>query len=134
MAGQRRKKKRKLRIVLHIGPLGLQSELLPAKVQFVDRPQNLAAVTRGEGQALQFVLEDWDCNQAWADGLQNLADGDLLQHLCSQQRVLAPAPEPSPERGRAIVRALSAALKQAEQEGRLTAETDESGVIKIECD
>jgi len=128
---QGKKRKRKLRIVLRIGPLGLKNELWPPEVKFVDRPQYLPAVTRGEGQALQFVLEDSDCSGPFYEALQNLGDGELLAFLQSQQWVLVKAPEPTMERCLAQVRALDQELEDALESGRLTATPDEQGILEI---
>lgn len=57
-------------LLVIIGPLGLT---YPAEVRWLSEPpENLAQYTRGEGQALLFKLEKWDCstefNAALKDG------------------------------------------------------------------
>ena len=65
--------KRKLRIVMHIGPTGLDD----TELFWTDKKEDLLGkYTRGEGQALQFVLENYDCSPNFFSALQ---DGTLLK-------------------------------------------------------
>ena len=68
-------KNRKLRVILHIGPLGLEDD---NRLYFTDREEDLYKYTRGEGQALGFVLENFDCSTEFAKALE---DGTLLFDL-----------------------------------------------------
>lgn len=60
--------KRKLRIVLRIGPWGFHGGS-PVSVYFTDRKEDLCQYTRGEGQALRFVLEDADMSPQFAEAI-----------------------------------------------------------------
>lgn len=60
--------KRKLRIVLRIGPWGFHGGS-PISVRFTDQKEDLCRYTRGEGTALQFVLEDADMSSRFAEAI-----------------------------------------------------------------
>lgn len=61
--------KRKLRIVLLIHPWGFHGGS-PISVYFTDRKEDLGRYTRGEGQALRFVLEDADLSSRFAEAIE----------------------------------------------------------------
>ena len=67
--------KRKLRLVFHVPMWGFSSGY-PMSVYFTDektfdKPHGLYALTRGEGSAFQFVLEDTDLAQGFHEALQS---------------------------------------------------------------
>ena len=66
--------KRKPRIILRIGPAGFRK--FPIRVSFTDKKEDLIEYTRGEGQALRFVLEDADCSSEFYKALQS---GEFLE-------------------------------------------------------
>ena len=66
--------RRKLRIILRIGPCDFRR--FPIRVKFTDRKENMLEHTRGEGQALSFVLEDGDFSPNFHDALKS---GEVLE-------------------------------------------------------
>lgn len=80
--------KRKLRIILRIGPWGFSDGqpidcIFTNRKSYVPRSVNdipLLEVTRAEGQALQFVLEDSDLSTRFAEAIKNGKFLELAQN------------------------------------------------------
>ena len=72
--------RRKLRLIIHIGPIGFD-EIDPPRMYFTDKKEDPYIFTRGEGQAMRFVLEDGDYSPNFYEAL---ADGQLLEFLQSK--------------------------------------------------
>lgn len=67
----------KLYLIWEIGPMGfstVKTELVPTDV----KPENLPAITKGEGQALLFELIDYDCSTNFGQAIES---GKLLEDL-----------------------------------------------------
>lgn len=59
-----------LYLLVKIGPLGFTHK--PAFVTWLDTPHvDLASATHGEGQALLFRLERYDCSTAFAEAIKS---------------------------------------------------------------
>ena len=69
--------KPKLYLTIRAGPLGFTKNDWPARITFHrEKHENLLALSRGEGQVLQFALDGYDVSTAFGEALDT---GEVLE-------------------------------------------------------